>query len=72
MSYLVIHPQGDKTRLKVFPLTPATRQMAAQLVPATRCVFEEDKDAEAYAVDLAEQNRMTYMGFEPASPVQMG
>lgn len=72
MRFLVIHPQGDKTRLKVVPLTPATRQMAAQLVPATRCVFEEDKDAEAYAVDLAEQNRMTYMGLESTGQVQMG
>jgi hypothetical protein len=68
----VIHPEGDKTRLKVFELTTATRQMVAQLVTATRCVFEEDKDAESYAVDLAEQNRMTYMGFAEPRRAQMG
>ena len=72
MCFLVIHPQGDKSRLKVLELTAATRQMVAQLVTATRCVFQEDKDAESYAVHLAEQNRMTYMGFETLEQVQMG
>lgn len=66
MSCLVIHPEGDKTCLKVVRVSATLVDALKELVPATRCVFGDDEDAVSYAVDFAAQNRMRYLGIETA------
>jgi hypothetical protein len=66
MSFVVIHPAGDKTVLKVVEMSRATRQALGAMVTASRCVFSDPADAESYAVDFAGHNQMTYLGSERA------
>jgi hypothetical protein len=62
MRCLVVHPDGDRSRLQV--LTTCAAQGLSNLVTATRHIFDDDKDADAYALDLACQNRMHYAGLQ--------
>ncbi len=70
MRCIVVHPEGDRSVVQVLSLSRVLREGLASLVTATRCVFEDDKHAEAYALDLAAQNRLRYEA--PAQPVKIG
>jgi hypothetical protein len=62
MRCLVVHPDGDRSRLEV--LTTCAAKRLANIVTATRHIFDDAKDADEYATDLALQNRMQYAGLQ--------
>jgi hypothetical protein len=54
--FIVIHPEGDRKRLRVLDVHQLAVEFYDSLLMATKNLFDESKDANSFAADLAEQN----------------
>lgn len=62
MSYFIIYPSGDRSKLSIVELDDCMRYELSDYAVASRKEFYENEEAVEYAKQLAKENDLQYEG----------
>lgn len=62
MTYHIIFPKGDRTKLSVIELSEAMHYELSDYAVASRKEFYDNEECIEYALELAKKHKLQYIG----------